>query len=68
MNNKFENSFHTKTIKHLTRCPWATSLKNTNDYIITLIKRRKKHYLLYENLMVLHLNKLELPSSKDASC
>ena len=41
---------------------------NTYNYIITLIKRRKKHYLLYENLMVFQLNKLESPSSKDALC
>ena len=42
---------------------------NTYDYIITWIKRRKKHpFLPYENLLVLHLNKLESPSSKDALC
>ena len=42
---------------------------NTYDYIITLIKRRKKpHHLLNENLLVLRLNKLEFPSSKDALC
>ena len=41
---------------------------NTYDYIITLIKRRKNPYLLYENSMVLHLNKLESPSFKDALC
>ena len=44
---------------------------NTFDYIIhiTLIKRRKKnHYYLYENLLVLHLKKLEPPSPKDALC
>ena len=40
---------------------------NTYDYNITLIKRRRKnHYLLYENLMDLHLNKLESPLSKAA--
>ena len=33
-----------------------------------LIKRRKTHYLLYENFMVLHLNKLESPLPKDALC
>ena len=37
---------------------------NTYDYIIALIKSN----LLYDNLMVLHLNKLESPSSKDALC
>ena len=34
-----------------------------------LIKRRKKkHYYLHENELVLHLNKLESPSPKDALC
>ena len=37
---------------------------NKYDYIITLIQRIKK--TLYENLLVLHLNKLESPSAKDA--
>ena len=42
---------------------------NTYDYIITLIKKRKKkHYSLYENLLFLHLKKLESPSSKNALC
>ena len=31
-------------------------------------KEEKNHYLLYEYLMVLHLNKLESPSPKDALC
>ena len=39
---------------------------NKYDYIITLIKRRKKK--LYEKLLVLHLQKLESPSPKDALC
>ena len=40
---------------------------NTYDYIITFIKRRKKkHYYINENLLVLHLKKLESLSSKDA--
>ena len=30
------------------------------------LREEKNHYLLYENLMVLHLYKLESPSSKDA--
>ena len=62
-----------------TRGPWATSLTwkinkihksiNTFDDIITLIKRRRKnHYYLYENLLVLYLKKLESPSPKDALC
>ena len=41
---------------------------NTYDYIITLIKKRKKPTYLCENYMVLHLNKLESPSPKDAYC
>ena len=41
---------------------------NTYDCIITLIKRRKKHYLLYENLLFLHLKKLESPSPKNDLC
>ena len=42
--------------------------KSLNEYdnIITLIQRIKKK--LYENLLVLHLNKLESPSPKDALC
>ena len=34
--------------------------------IITLIKRRKIHYLLHGKRIVLHLNTLEFPSPKDA--
>ena len=46
-----------------TRGQWATSLTwENNSNIIMLIKRKKTHYLLYENSMVLHLNKLESPS------
>ena len=44
---------------------WENS---SNQYIWLYHKRRKNHHLLYENLMVLHLNKLEFPSSKDALC
>ena len=39
---------------------------NKYDYIITLIQRIKKK--LYENLLFLHLNKLESPSHKDVLC
>ena len=39
---------------------------NKYDYIITSIQRIKKK--LYENLLVLHLKKLESPSPKDALC
>ena len=39
---------------------------NKYDYIIKLIKRRKKK--LYEKLLVLHLQKFESPSPKDALC
>ena len=44
---------------------WYYRVRLTITYIITLIKT---HRLLYENLIVLHLNKLEFPSSKDALC
>ena len=37
---------------------------NTYDYIITVIKRRKKTLLI----LVLYLKKLESPSPKDALC
>ena len=39
---------------------------NTYDYVITLFKTRKNYYQLYENSMVLHLNKLESLSPKYA--
>ena len=39
---------------------------NKYDYIITLLQRINKK--LSENLLVLHLNKLESPSPKDALC
>ena len=42
---------------------------STYDYIITLIKRGKiSHNLLFENWMVVYLNKLESCSPKDAMC
>ena len=41
------------------------SIHTYYDNIITLIKK-KTHYLPNEILMVLHLNKIESPSSKDA--
>ena len=40
----------------------------TYDNVITLIKKGKKPYLLFENSIVLHLNKLEFPLPKDAIC
>ena len=39
---------------------------NKYDYIIALIKGRKKK--LYEKLLVLHLQKFKSPSPKDALC
>ena len=42
--------------------------KNTYDYILTLIKGRKKTFLLLWEFSVLHLKKLESPSPKDALC
>ena len=41
---------------------------NTYDCIITLIRRRKKHYRLFENWMVPYLNKLASPSPKGTLC
>ena len=32
------------------------------------MSRKKTHPLIYKNLIALHLNKLEFPSSKDALC
>ena len=40
----------------------------THMIIKIMIKREKDHYLLYENWMVLHLNKLESPSHSEALC
>ena len=39
---------------------------NKYEHIVTLIQRIKKK--LYENLLVLHLSKVEFPSPKDALC
>ena len=56
-------------VNHL-RKQFKSIITKTYNYIITLIKRRKKpHLLLHENLIVLlHLNKLECPLSKNALC
>ena len=54
---------------HLTHL--RKQLKSINTYydnIITFIIEKKPHYLLNEIFMVLHLNKIESPSSKDALC
>ena len=58
------------------RGPWATTLTWENylqiDKQIWLsqcwLRENKNFYLLYVNWMVLHLNKLEYPSPKDALC
>ena len=50
---------------HIARLRKQFKSINIYDYIITLIKR-KKHYKVNENLLVLHLKKLECLSSKDA--
>ena len=53
---------------HIAHLRKQFQLINTYDYIITLIKRRKKvknHYSLYDNILFLLLNKLE---SKEALC
>ena len=51
---------------HITHLRKQFKSLNKYDYIITLIKRRKKN--LYEKLLVLHLKKFESPSPKDALC
>ena len=47
-------------------------LKSINTWLYHTVnqekKRRKTHFLLFEKQMVLHLNKLESPSPKDAMC
>ena len=50
---------------HITHLRKQFKSINTYDYIITLIKR-KKHNKVNENLLVLHLKKLESLSSRDA--
>ena len=62
---KFEKTTCRKTkTKQEAHGPHRSPEKLTHDYIITLIKRRKKK--LYEKLLVLHLKKHESLSSKDA--
>ena len=41
---------------------------NTNDYIITLIKRIKKTLLTLKQFIVFSFEELESPSPKDALC
>ena len=42
---------------------------NTYDFVITFIKKRKKHhYQHFENWTIFHLNKLESPSLRYALC
>ena len=54
---------------HITHLRKQFKSINTYDFVIMLIKRRKKkHYKLHENLLVLHLKKLESPSPKEALC
>ena len=48
--------------------PEKTVQINKHMIIIMLLKRRKTDNLLYEKWIVLHLNKLESPSSKGALC
>ena len=52
---------------HITHLRKQFKSINTYDYIITLIKTRKKNIIKFMSiLLVLHLNKLESLSSKDA--
>ena len=49
--------------------PEKTVQINTHMIISYIDKeKKKKHYQLYENLLVLYLNNLEFPSPKDALC
>ena len=66
---KFEWFYHIsnkRPMGHIAQLRKQFKSLNKYDYIITLIQRIKKK--LYENLLVLHLNKLESPSSKDSLC
>ena len=49
---------------------WRKQFKSTNtyEYVITLIRRRKTYYLLFENQIVPYFNKLKSPLAKDAWC
>ena len=65
-NNFLKNCIIHKVLKQEAHGPHhspekTVQINNTNDYIIMVIKRRKTHYILYENLMVLHLNKFVSP-------
>ena len=55
-----------------TRGPWATTLTflkiDKHKWLSKCWLREEKTQSLYVNLMVLHLNKLGSPSSKDALC
>ena len=52
------------------RSPEKTKILSINiyDYHSVNKEKKKNQFLLYENWMVLHLNKLESPSPKDALC
>ena len=44
------------------------TVEKSYNYMITLIRKKKTHSLLFENGMALPLNKLEFPLPKDALC
>ena len=66
--HSIENIKNKRSMGHIAHLRKQFKSINEYDFIITLIKRRKKHYSLYENLLVLHLKKLKSPSSKDVLC
>ena len=54
---------------HITHLRKQFKSINTYDYIITVIKRRKKPIIIFMRiLLLLHLNKLKSLSSKHALC
>ena len=61
-----QNTVNKKPMGHIAHLRKQFQSLNKYDYIITLIQRIKKK--LYENLLVLHLNKLESSSLNDAFC
>ena len=63
LNFEIQCIFNKRPMGHIAHLRKEFKSFNKSDYIITLIQRIKKN--LYENLLVLHLNKLESPSPKD---
>ena len=60
----FNNKWNKRPMGHIAHLRKPFKSINTYDYIITLIKRRKKTL----SILVLYLKKLESPSPKEAFC